>query len=284
MNVIDAAGQYIDQANIRADLELHKSTYQQIEGTLENLKGIKGKDGISKAAKGFESLFIYRMLQEMRKTVPKDSLLGNSFGIDVFMSMFDEKIADRIAESGKFSLSDMLIPYLEKKYESGKEADTDNSINEKPVSESLVEESKIISRSSLSENVNRFLSVVNEAASEFKLDPDLLKAVIAQESGGKPNAVSRNGAKGLMQLMDSTAAGLDVKNIFDPRDNIFAGARYLKELLIVYNGDLKLALAAYNAGPGAVKLYNGIPPYSETRNFIQKVIELQKQFRSGDQI
>ncbi|KPK95658.1 hypothetical protein AMJ80_04345 [bacterium SM23_31] len=211
-------------------------------------------------------------------------MLGNSFGIDVFMSMFDEKIADRIAESGKFSLSDMLIPYLEKKYESGKEADTDNSINEKPVSESLVEESKIISRSSLSENVNRFLSVVNEAASEFKLDPDLLKAVIAQESGGKPNAVSRNGAKGLMQLMDSTAAGLDVKNIFDPRDNIFAGARYLKELLIVYNGDLKLALAAYNAGPGAVKLYNGIPPYSETRNFIQKVIELQKQFRSGDQI
>ena len=220
----------------------------------------------------------------MRKTVPKDSLWGDSFGMDVFMSMFDEKIANQIAESGKFGLSDMLIPYLEKKYEAEKEAGTNNSINEKPAGESLVEESKIISRSSLSENVNRFLSVVNEAASEFKLDPDLLKAVIAQESGGKPNAVSRNGAKGLMQLMDSTVAGLDVKNIFDPRDNIFAGARYLKELLIVYNGDLKLALAAYNAGPGAVKLYNGIPPYSETHNFIQKVIELQKQFRSGDQI
>lgn len=281
MNIIDIAGQYSNLSNIRADLELHKSTYQRIENTLENLKGLRGEEGISRAAKGFESLFIFRMLQEMRKTVPKNPLWGDSFGMDVFMSMFDEKIANRIAESGQFGLSDILIKYLEKKYEVGKEVGTDNSTGEKPGENPSIEDAKT-ENLSLGESVNRFLSIVNEAASEFKLDPDLIKAVIAQESGGKPHAVSKNGAKGLMQLMDSTAAELNVKNIFDPKENIFAGARYLKELLIAHNGDLTLALAAYNAGPGAVKLYNGIPPYPETHNFVQKVIKLQKQFRSGE--
>lgn len=283
MSIIDEIGQYSNLSKIRADLELHKSTYQRIENTLENLKGLKGKEGISRAAKGFESLFIFRMLQEMRKTVPKNPLWGDSFGMDVFMSMFDEKIANRIAESGQFGLSDILMKYLERKYEAGKEVPTDNSTSEKSGENPLIQDANI-KELSLGECVNRFLPIVNEAASEFKLDPDLLKAVIAQESGGKPQAVSKSGAKGLMQIMDSTAVELNVKNIFDPKENIFAGARYLKELLITYDGDLTLALAAYNAGPGAVKLYNGIPPYSETHNFIQKVIKLQKQFRSSEQI
>jgi len=222
MSIIDIAGQYSNLSNIRSDLELHKSTYQRIENTLENLKGLRGEEGISKAAKGFESLFIFRMLQEMRKTVPKNPLWGDSFGMDVFMSMFDEKIANRIAESGQFGLSDILIKYLEKKYEVGKEEGTDNSTGAKPGENPSIEDAKT-ENLSLGESVNRFLSIVNEAASEFKLDPDLIKAVIAQESGGKPHAVSKNGAKGLMQLMDSTAAELNVKNIFDPKENIFAG-------------------------------------------------------------
>ena len=286
MSPNDEIGAIGDLNRIRSELSLYKSSDQRIKNTLESLKGIKGKEGISKAAKGFESLFVYMMLKEMRKTVPKNSLLGNSFGMDVYLSMLDEKIANRIAQSGKFGLSDMLIRHLEKKYKDKDEAVTDN-LKELKTDVKLLPKAAVESNTkglSISERVHEFLPIINEAAAVYKLDPDLLKAVIARESSGNPAAVSKNGAKGLMQLIDSTAADLDVQNVFDPKENIFAGARYLKELLVEHKGDLGLALAAYNAGPGAVKLYKGVPPYPETQNYIRKVTKLQKQFRSGERI
>jgi soluble lytic murein transglycosylase-like protein len=112
---------------------------------------------------------------------------------------------------------------------------------------------------------------IAEAASLYKLDPNLIRAIIRAESAFNPLAVSRAGAVGLMQLMPEVAEQLDVLDPFDPRQNIFGGARYLRQLLDRHKGDLNLAVASYNAGPGAVDRYNGIPPYRETRNYVKKV-------------
>ena len=103
--------------------------------------------------------------------------------------------------------------------------------------------------------------------------PELVASVIAVESNFNPNAISWRSARGLMQLMPQTAAKFGVTNVFDPRQNIEAGTKYLKELLLRYNGDLSLTLAAYNAGPDRVEQYRSIPPYRETRDYVRRVTE-----------
>lgn len=120
---------------------------------------------------------------------------------------------------------------------------------------------------------SKYSKEINAAAEEFNLPPDLLAAVIGVESSGNPTAVSPKGAGGLMQLMPETATELGVTDVNDPAQNIKGGAKYIRQMMDRYGGDLRLAMAAYNAGPGAVDKYGGIPPFGETQNYIRKLEE-----------
>jgi soluble lytic murein transglycosylase-like protein len=117
-------------------------------------------------------------------------------------------------------------------------------------------------------------SAIQQAAARHNVDPNLVRAVVKVESNFNPNAVSRKGAMGLMQLMPATARQLNVKNPFDPEQNVDAGVRHLKKLLESYGGDVRLTLAAYNAGAGAVARSSGVPRYAETQNYVRRITNL----------
>ncbi len=130
-------------------------------------------------------------------------------------------------------------------------------------------------------NQRKFDPTIRRVAQQYQLPHTLLHAVITAESSYNPNAISRAGAVGLMQLMPETAKRYGVINRKNPKENIFGGSRYLRDLLKLFNNDMVLALAAYNAGEGAVKKYGyKVPPYKETQNYVKKVIKYYRQYKN----
>lgn len=123
-----------------------------------------------------------------------------------------------------------------------------------------------------SANKAQILGMVSKVSEKYGVDEKLVKALIKQESGFNPNATSKAGAMGLMQLMPATAKHLGVKDAYNPWQNVEGGVKYLKSMLNKYNGNIILALAAYNAGPGAVDKYSGVPPYQETQNYVKNIL------------
>ncbi len=124
-----------------------------------------------------------------------------------------------------------------------------------------------------------FQGIIIQVAGRYEVDPHLIRAIILAESGYNPKAKSKKGARGLMQLMPSTAKSLGVEDIYDPAENIDGGVRYFRSLLDRFDGDVQLALAAYNAGSRHVRNYAGVPPFKATQRYIKKVLKFHKKFK-----
>jgi soluble lytic murein transglycosylase-like protein len=138
------------------------------------------------------------------------------------------------------------------------------------------------SRRSASQYIKQYEYVISQASKRFGVQPSLIKAVIQAESDFDHKAVSNKGAQGLMQLMPGTSNDMAVQNPFNPEENIFGGTRYLSLMLERFKNDLSLALAAYNAGPDRIDEHNGLPPFPETKSFVEKVLRYYKQYSSGE--
>jgi soluble lytic murein transglycosylase-like protein len=142
-----------------------------------------------------------------------------------------------------------------------------------------IEPEDVFSTLAAPESTEPFGDLIRAAAEETGIEEHLISSVIAVESNFNPRAVSRKNAQGLMQLMPATAAQFAARDVFDPQQNIAAGTRYLKELLDRYSNDLRLALAAYNAGPDRVARYGGVPPFAETRAYVERVLKQLEERR-----
>jgi len=314
---------------------------------IESLKGKKGDSleqervRLQRAAKEFESLFMYQMLKEMRKTVSESALskdlpMSGSLGKDTFMDLFDVQLSKEMASGGKGSISEMLykslVQMVEAEYngadqpvkirplDRAKDQPFIPKSHNLPLEQPGIRPSKLPqaptqlrrtpnlkvagnapARESVSISKNaamgtetspprqsppvdpirrKYGHLIDEAAKTHQLDSALIAAVIKTESNGDPGAVSPAGAKGLMQLTDSTATEMGARRVFNARENILSGAKYLKKMIDRF-GDLKLGLAAYNAGPGAVARHQGVPPYRETTTYIDKVMTAFEQYKAA---
>lgn len=268
------------------------------------------KAKLRKATQEFEAFFRYQMMKAMRKTVPDNPLseglpMSGSQGKETFLDLMDMEIS-RAGSGGHGSIADILyrstVKLIEAKYQKVDGADQKavsqlptRTVRHIPIKTApepvslpkqtdpvILKEEPVIAplkpraTSSHSKIMERFGPLIEAAAEETKLDSTLIASVIHAESHGNPKAVSAAGAKGLMQLMDATAEDLGVKDSLDPEQNIMGGSRFLKKLIDRYQ-DIKLALAAYNAGPGNVDKYGGLPPFEETQNYVTKVMTLVEE-------
>ena len=264
---------------------------------------------LKKATKEFESFFSYQLLKSMRKTIPKGTLAeGGAFsggmGKEIFTDMFDMKMAKQMTQKSERSIAAVLYRSLEKVIEAPYIDKIENpqikplekksaipidlkqnqleEIQRKKDSYEIEKRDgdflKVTQPARIKEQItsdpilSKYGAEIQKAAEKYSLDPALIISVIKAESGGDHLAESPAGAKGLMQLIDSTATEMNVKDVFNPADNIDGGSRYLKSMLDRFKS-VKLALAAYNAGPGNVMRYDGIPPFPETEAYVDKVVD-----------
>ncbi|MBN1129516.1 MAG: transglycosylase SLT domain-containing protein [Chitinispirillaceae bacterium] len=242
---------------------------------------------IKKVAKEFESIFTSIMLRSMRNTVGKNPLLPSSFGEEVYTEMLDSEYAKMIANNATLGLSDLIIRELER--QENRDDPLKALRNLKNTGSSWATDPRFLQQTLAhaknrpvdpAGRVEKWQGLIEKASELFDVDKNLISAVITQESGGNPHAVSAKGAKGLMQLMDTTAADMGVAASFSPWANITGGTKYLRLLLDKFNGNERLALASYNAGPAAVERYGTIPPYRETQDYVESVLELRRRFAS----
>lgn len=275
-----------------------KATAYSIEATASKQKTLETKPDLEtekkrlfKVAKDMESLFLYQVLKAMRDAIPKgdeDDKFGFSGGLgeDIYTQMFDQQLAGMMAGGSDRSIASSIYRSMEKsverQFEKAGETNTEKTAivsqpkyikvkQENSVSEPQIK-IKAADKTEKSSIKTDYDSLINKISKKYKLNPDLIKSVVMTESGGDSTAVSPAGAKGLMQLTDSTASDMGVKDVFDPEENIEGGTKYLRKLIDRF-GDIEQALAAYNAGPAKVEKYGGIPPYTETQEYVRTVID-----------
>ena len=251
-----------------------------VQGKVQELKRqAQNPAKLKEAAEDFESLFVFYMLKTMRKTVMKSGMLEGGLGGEIMESLFDQKISQKIARSSQLGIAELLLQQLSDNTNRDESNFPLISRTPAPLRSPLTRGINAYLRTQLMSKIKPFNPHIEKAAQETNVDADLIRAVIIAESGADPRAISHRSAKGLMQLLDSTAAEVGIKDVLDPEQNILGGARYLGKLLDRFNGDTRLALAAYNAGPSAVKKYRSVPPYPETRNYVKRVLGFYNHFR-----
>jgi Rod binding domain-containing protein len=247
------------------------------------------KAKLQKAAKQFESLFTSYMLKSMRKSVPESGMFGDNFGGDMLEDMFDMEFSNQMSKGNSLGVAEMLYHKL-----------TGESLEKNPEMMQMLHESGALKKSlqtsskgkkkipnikpsrSMEERLGQYQSMIDTAAQTHGVDSTLVKAVIASESAGRADARSSKHAKGLMQLIDSTAQEMGVQNVWNPEENIQGGVKYLKQMLTKFHGNVNLALASYNAGPAAVERHNGVPPYKETQEYITRVMNYWHHFQQQE--
>jgi soluble lytic murein transglycosylase-like protein len=236
----------------------------------------KEKAKLAKASKEFESMLTNMMIKSMTKTT--EGLFGkDNYGGDVLDVLFEKELSNHITDQQGMGIAEQIYNSLtgesltSLKDLVSKKTIVPSTINPNNIKNQSVSVKNSKLNSSALSRIKEFEDLIDSASEKFNVDKQLIKSVILTESAGKVDAQSKANAKGLMQLMDSTATDMGVNNPWNPEENIFGGTKYLSKLLDDFDGDTELALAAYNAGPGNVKKYNGIPPFKETQNYIKRV-------------
>jgi soluble lytic murein transglycosylase-like protein len=268
----------------------------QSNNASNNLNGLPTKQGgkfddaqIREVARQFEAMFASYMLKTMNQSIQRSDLVKENMGENVFRDMLMDEYGNKMASGKGMGLSDLIYKSLKNdpSQAAAYSAKVRDFKSKKYVNDVLkytagdfgtVKQYKL--NESVDERMKKLDPLIQYTASQHGLDSNLLKAVVRQESEGNPMAVSKAGAKGLMQLMDSTAQAMGVRNSFNQHQNLDGGARYLKQLLQDFGGNEELALAAYNAGPDSVKKYEGIPPFPETQNYVANVKKYAQEYAS----
>ncbi len=234
---------------------------------------------LRRACQEFDAFFLSYLLKLMRETIPKSGLLTGGVGEDIFTHIIDQNLALDLAKGEGLGLSSLLWQNLSPEALPGvPEKESPPLWSQAILLNAYKKAAPPEIPSGVLERLNRYDHLIRKGASTNGLNPNLIRAVIVQESGGEPKAQSPKGAKGLMQLLDGTSRDLGVNDPFNPEENIRGGCNYLRMLLRRFNGELKLALAAYNAGPEAVGRYGSLPPIRETREYVQAVLNYKTTF------
>ncbi|MGA2297535.1 MAG: transglycosylase SLT domain-containing protein [FCB group bacterium] len=251
----------------------------------------------AKAARGFESIFLSMMLKEMKNGMLDKDMeqeAEQSFGADTLNDYSDLMLSDEISQKGtgmgiaemiysQLTGGEKLTPITSETQVSTLPKKAATEIKQRTANIQTIKHAAIGAdfKQRLETRISNYDDIITEASKQYNVPVNIIKAIISAESAGKPDAKSTAGAKGLMQLMDGTADNLGVRNSYNPEENIMGGTKYIRQMLDKFNGNLDYALAAYNAGPGSVQKYNGVPPYKETQTYLVRVKNYIQMFQGN---